>query len=337
LYARGADAAFGADMYQWGYQAGLQAVQFLKTGIIPKPELVKNRTKIIRKNFTYKATTESNNYFLEAIIYALTFSGLCIGLFMSMSVFNLPDITTDGSFTLGSAVTASLTILNFPLWIIFIAVLIAGGIAGITTALIHTKLKVNALLSGIITMTALYSINLLVMQKSNIPLVNHHSIFTIIPNHFLLLIVIALLIILKIVWLLKTDLGIAMRATGANELMVKAQGVQSDRMKILGLGIANALIAFSGFLVTQYQGFADINMGIGIVIFGLGSVMIGNTIFDLLKFEDLFLKLVCIVVGAIIFRLILALALTLGVDPTMLKLITAVIVLVIVAIPSIRI
>jgi ABC-type uncharacterized transport system permease subunit/ABC-type uncharacterized transport system substrate-binding protein len=339
LYARGADAAFGADMYQWGFQAGIQAASFLKSNVIPAPELVTVRKKLIRKTHetaTEKVETVTHHYLFDAIIFALTFCGLCIGLYISMNVFNLPDITTDGSFTLGAAVTAVLMMQHISMPIIILCVLFAGAIAGMCTAFIHTQLKVNALLAGIITMTALYSVNLLIMGKSNLPLINLNSLFEIGVHPLLLTTFISLLIIFIIDRLLHTDFGIAMRATGANESMVRAQGVNSNKMKIVGLALANSLTAFSGFMVTQYQGFADINMGIGIVIFGLGSVMIGNTIYELLKLNNLFFRLIFILLGAVLFRIVLALALSFGADPSMLKLITAAMVLLIVALPRLK-
>lgn len=338
LFARGADAAFGADIYQWGFQAGLQAATYLSTKILPLPEIVQSRKKLIRnsisvkRSFTYNAT----NYYLTALLLALTFSGLCLGLFISINVFNLPDITTDGSFTLGAAITSTMLYNNYNIWITLLFVLVSGALAGITTGLIHTKLKVNALLSGIITMTALYSINLLIMGRSNIPLINTLNIFSYFNNQLIILLIMSICLVLLLNWLLKTDFGIAMRATGNSENMVKALGINPNKMKIIGLAIANSLTAFSGFLITQYQGFADINMGIGIVIFGLGSVMISNALLDLLNQKKIIFRLFGVIIGAIIFRVILALALNIGLDPVLLKLVTAFIVLMVVSIPAFK-
>ena len=338
LYARGADAAFGADMYQWGFQAGLQAVDYLKTNILPKPALVTVRKKLIKKDIVFNSKKEDNtsNYFISAIVFALAFSGLCLGLYISINVFNLPDITTDGSYTLGAAITSVMLMNQQSILATFIAVIIGGALAGISTALIHTKLKVNSLLAGIITMTALYSINLLIMQRSNIPLIDIETIFSLVKNEFMVLLFITILLVLILNWLLKTNFGIAMRATGNSEQMVRALGVNTNRMKVVGLALANALTALSGFLVTQYQGFADINMGIGIVIFGLGSVMISNAILDLMSQHKILIRLFGVVVGAIVFRLILAFALSIGLDPILLKLTTAIVVLIVVSLPALK-
>lgn len=215
--------------------------------------------------------------------------------------------------------------------------------AGILTGIIHTRLKVNALLSGILVMTALYSINLLIMGKSNIPLVSVSSIFTPIQTfvsveiyQLLILLLVVTLVCIGLLWLLKTDFGIAMRASGNNEIMVQAQGINASRMKIIGLGISNSLVALSGFLVAQLQGFADINMGIGIVILGLGAVMIGETIVQLFGKKSIFSSILAVVAGSIVFRLILAFTLSLGVNPNLLKLITSLIVLLFVAAPAFR-
>src|ERR1700744_6583483 len=210
-------------------------------------------------------------FYLGTLIMGLCFSAIALGIYISMKIFNIPDITTDGSYTLGGVVTAVLLTHHLPAYIILPIVVVAGGIAGSLTGIIHTKLKINPLLAGILVMTALYSINLLILGRSNIPIGNYPNLFTIInistnPNHnsFWILIVFVAVITLIIGYLLKTDFGIAMRATGNSESMIRALGVNTDAMKIIGLAIANALTAVSGYLITQFQGFADINMGLGI-------------------------------------------------------------------------
>ena len=211
------------------------------------------------------------------------------------------------------------------------------------TGLIHSRLKVNALLSGILVMTALYSINLAIMGRSNIPLVNVPSIFSDFTwirddlNRQLFLVGIIILILwVKISWLLKTDFGLAMRATGNNEIMIRAFGVNTRNMKTIGLALANGLTALSGFLITQIQGFADINMGIGIVILGLGSVMIGEIIMKALKVTSITKHLLGVILGSILFRMILAFALSIGIDALYLKLVVAVFVLLVVSIPNLK-
>lgn len=282
------------------------------------------------------------DFFLTALLQGLCFSGIALGIYISMKIFNIPDITTDGSYTLGGAVTAIMLTGHLPSYLILPAVILAGAIAGALTGLIHTKLKINALLAGILVMTALYSINLTIMGRSDLPLVNTPTIFNLVnivadpnQNSFWILLVFVVLITLLIGYLLKTDFGIAMRATGNSESMIKALGVNTDRMKIIGLALANALTAVSGYLITQFQGFADINMGIGIVIAGLGSVIIGETLIGWLSITSIWLSLAVVILGAVLFQLVLALTLSLGVDANLLKLVTAVFVLLIVSLPKI--
>jgi putative ABC transport system permease protein len=280
------------------------------------------------------------DFYLTALLQGLCFSAIALGIYISMKIFNIPDITTDGSYTLGGVVTAKLLTHGQPVYLILPAVIAAGALAGALTGLIHTKLKINALLAGILVMTALYSINLTLLGRSNIPLINTSSIFTLInfssdPNHntFWILLVFVTTVTLIIGYLLKTDFGIAMRATGNSESMIRALGVNTDRMKIIGLALANALTALSGFLITQFQGFADINMGIGIVIVGLGSVIIAETLINWFKITSVWFSLMLVLSGAIIFQLVLATTLSIGVDANLLKLVTAVFVLLIVSLP----
>ena len=282
------------------------------------------------------------NFYLTAILLGLGFSSLAMGIYISMRIFNIPDITTDGSFTLGGAVTAAMLFSNQPLFLALPCAFLAGAVAGALTAIIHTRLKVNALLSGILVMTALYSINLSIMGRSNIPLIGTASVFnqfgglSILQSQLIVLIIFSAIIFIALSWLLKTDFGLAMRATGNNETMIRALGVNTQRMKIIGLALANGLTALSGFLITQLQGFADIGMGIGIVILGLGSVMIGEILMRFFKVKSIAKHLLVVIGGTIIFRLILAFALSIGIDALYLKLVVAVFVLVVVSIPNLK-
>jgi putative ABC transport system permease protein len=280
------------------------------------------------------------DFYLTALLQGLCFSAIALGIYISMKIFNIPDITTDGSYTLGGVVTAILLTHNQPTYIILPAVIVAGGVAGAITGIIHTKLKINALLAGILVMTALYSVNLSLMGRSNLPLINVSSLFTLInisdnPNHntFWILSIFVVAITLLIGYLLKTDFGVAMRATGNSESMIRALGVNTDRMKITGLALANALTALSGYLISQFQGFTDISMGIGIVIVGLGSVIIAETLINWLRITSVWLSLVLVLAGAVIFQFVLAVTLDIGVNPNMLKIVTAVFVLLIVSLP----
>lgn len=280
------------------------------------------------------------DFYLAAVIQALCFGPLVMGLFLSMKVFNIPDITTDGSYTLGAVLTAVALSGGHSLGYSLALSMLGGAAAGCCTALIHTRLRIHALLAGILVMTALYSVNLVLLGRSNMPLLGYPDLFTwfsVFASEdynaliILLLIVGALLAVMS--YLLHSDFGIAMRATGDSELMIRAQGVNTQRMKVYGLAVANALVAASGSLMAQFQGFADINMGIGIVISGLGAVIIGDTLIQTLKVRSVAVSLGCVVVGVLIFQSLLAVALGAGVDANLLKLTTALLVLAIVALP----
>jgi putative ABC transport system permease protein len=280
------------------------------------------------------------DFYLTALLQGLCFAGIALGIYISMKIFNIPDITTDGSYTLGGMVTAVMLTHQQHLYITALAVIIAGGLAGAATGIIHTKLKINALLSGILVMTALYSVNLVVAGRSNIPLIGTASLYSALNligdanlNSLLILLAVVAILVLLVGYLLKTDFGIAMRATGNSETMIRALGVNTDRMKIIGLALANALTALSGFLITQLQGYADISMGIGIVIIGLGSVIIAESLINWLRITSVWMSLVLVLLGAVIFQIVLALTLAIGVDANLLKAVTAIFVLLIVSLP----
>jgi putative ABC transport system permease protein len=280
------------------------------------------------------------DFYFSSLILGLCLSLMALGIFISMKIFRIPDITTDGSYTLGAVVTALLLTRDIPVTAAIPIVLLAGAAAGAITGLIHTRLRIDALLSGILVMTALYSVNLSLLGRSNLPLLNVEHVFNQIQGGITTELTISLIfsmIALGIIgYMLRTDFGIAMRATGDSTTMSRAAGVNVDRMKIIGLAIANALTALSGFLVCQYQSFTDINMGIGIVIIGLGSVLIGDAIISWFRISNLWLQLLLVVAGSITFQLVLAFVLSIGVDPNLLKLATAVFVLLIVALPAIK-
>lgn len=369
LVKRGSIAAYGADIYQWGYQAGKQAAQYLENPAkgLPQLEKVKVYQKIynpqeaqnlqvtfddsftaINQNSVPTSPKETHddgrytNFYLAALMLGLGFAALGMGIYISMRIFNIPDITTDGSYTLGGSITAILLSQNLPLPLIVLATLAGGILAGVCTGIIHAKLKVNALLSGILVMTGLYSINLMIMGKSNIPLIDKANLLDLLGpqlgsflSELSILLLITFLLWLLLSYLLRTDFGLAMRATGNSESMIRANGVDTDWMKIMGLGISNAFVALSGFLIVQYQGFADINMGIGIVIIGLGSVMIGETLSNWLGFQKIQYRILGVIVGTLLFRLILAFSLSIGIHPNSLRLVTALLVLIVVAFPNI--
>jgi len=281
-------------------------------------------------------------FYLTALQMALCLGPMAMGIFITMKVFNIPDITTDGSYTLGATVTAILLTASTPVWVALPISMLAGALAGTCTGLIHTKLGIDALLSGILVMTALYSVNLMILGRSNIPLIDIDSIFSKLSlstneqyNQLLTALVFVVVLLVFIVYLLRTDFGIAMRATGNNPIMSKAMGVNNDKIKIMGLAMSNGLTATSGFLVSQYQGFTDINMGIGIVITGLGSVLIADAIKNWTGIRKIGRQIALVVIGCIVFQSVLAFTLSIGIDPNLLKMVTALFVLIIVALPKI--
>lgn len=283
------------------------------------------------------------DFYLTALLQGLCLSVMALGIYLTLKIFNIPDITTDGSYTLGASIGAVFLTADMSLSLSFLTVLLAGAVAGVCTGLIHTKLKIDPLLSGILVMTGLYSVNLTIMGRSNIPfmgvetLFNKFGVFQNLNLNTLLALVVLLVLFIAIVnYVLKSDYGISMRATGNNENMVKAYGVNTDKVKIVGLAFANALTACGGFLMAQFQGFADINMGIGIVIIGLGSVVIASTIINWLRIRSIVRSLIAVCLGAVVFQLVLAFTLIMGIDPTLLKLATALFVLVFVSLPHVQ-
>ncbi len=283
------------------------------------------------------------NFYLESIILGLALSSLSLGIFISMKIFKIPDITTDGSYTLGAVITTLGLLKGWPIGLVLLFTFLISSLAGACTGFISTYLKVNPLLAGILMMTSLYSINLTLLGRSNTPLVNVKTLFSVFHHgdentysEFIILGIVVIFIGLILAFLLKSDFGIAMRATGDSESMVRSMGVNTSRMKILGLALANGLIGISGSLVAQYQGFVDVNMGVGVVITGLGSVVLGDAILSIFSLQSIPLKLIGVILGAVIFQLVLALSISLGIDPNLLKLTTAVLVLFVVSLPLLK-
>lgn len=293
---------------------------------------------------------------IGSLTIGLILSLLAFGSLISFKIFSFPDITADGSITLGAAVAATLIVNGYSPVFATIISFLAGFLAGTITGILHTKFKINGLLSGILVMTALYSINLHIMGRSNIPLLNQTTLFTIAQESIinllnlkeniffigwkisnkdistiLFIFTIVVLFILLLFWFFKTNLGTSMRATGNNPQMIRALGVNTKIMLTLGIGLSNAMIALSGSLLAQYQGFADVQMGIGIIVIGLASVIIGNA---LVNSNDLFLLIAGTVVGAVLFRLLVAIALRWGMNPNDLKLVTAVFVFIALILPD---
>lgn len=250
---------------------------------------------------------------ISAISQGLLWSILAIGIHITYRILNISDLTSEGSFTLGAAIFASLLMMDISPIIALIMALISGSLAGLVTGILTTKLHIPSLLSGILSMTGLYSINLRIMGKANIPLNQKATLLTVIKNllgfakdrdaAIILGLIVALVIIIILVWFFNTEFGYAIIATGSNEKMIRANGINSDFTKIAGLMIANALIALSGALVCQYNGYADVGQGIGAIVIGLASVIIGEVIF---RNRSFLLSLIGIVSGSVIYRIIVA-------------------------------
>ncbi|NMB11660.1 MAG: ABC transporter permease, partial [Firmicutes bacterium] len=264
---------------------------------------------------------------IGTIEQGLVYGVMALGVYITFRVLDFADLTVDGSFPLGAAVVAKFIASGgSPLIGTFLA-MGAGVLAGLTTGLLNTKLKISGLLAGILTMTALYSVNLRVMGRANIPLLRKPTLVNWFGSKglapWVLFLVVVFLIKFMLDLFLKTEIGFALRATGDNEQMIRSCGVDTDSMKLLGLGLSNGLVALSGALVAQYQGFADVGMGIGTVVAGLASVIIGQA---LVRFSGLGWATMGVIAGSVVYRVAIFAALRMGLAPTDLKLITAVLV-----------
>ena len=264
---------------------------------------------------------------LQATIeQSLIFAIMVLGVYISFRILNFPDMTVDGTFPLGAAISAKLLTLGVNPYLTLLVALISGAAAGAITGLIHVKLKVKDLLAGILVMTALYSVNLRVMGKSNIPLFEEDNIFN--TEYSMMITIVVLILISKFLldYLLKTKFGFALKALGDNENLIVSLGLNEEKYKIYGLMIANAFVAFSGAVLAQYQGFADVGMGTGIIVIGLASIIIGDTLFG--KRRRL-AGTTIVIIGSILYRGVIAVTLSMGMDASDLKLITSIIVIVI--------
>lgn len=268
--------------------------------------------------------------YLNAINSGLCYALLALGIYTGMRVLQLPDLTTDGTFTLGGAIVAAGLVhqLN-PVMLLLVSVS-AGALAGAITGFIHTRLKIHIMLSGIIVMTALYSINLLIMGRSNLPLA--YSPFDFTQHIWLWLTAFILLVVAKHYLILTSDFGILLRGVGSNEDMLMANAVNTPFLKIIGLAIANMFTAASGAMICMLQQFADINMGTGIVVMGLAAVMIGEAVHSFFRKQHLFFRLMCKVAGMLVLRLLFAFILTLELNTDLLRLMQALTILLVVLI-----
>lgn len=280
---------------------------------------------------------------INSLQQGLIFAFMALGILLTFRLLGFPDLTVEGTFPLGAAVTARVIVEGVdPLLAVLLGAL-AGGMAGAVTGLMHTRLKVNNILAGILTASAIYTVMLRTMGRPNTPLLAHENVFGQVLGWFglleknstiiLVLIVLIVLVRLLLGWFLRTDLGLAVRATGSNERMIRALGVNTDNAKLLALIIANFLVGLSGALACQSQGFADVGMGIGVLVAAIASVIVGETIFGVHKLGRL---LTGVIIGSIVYRGLLALCLRFGLPAEDFRLMTAILVLLVLTIPNLE-
>lgn len=275
-----------------------------------------------------------------AIEIGLLYAIMALGVYLTYRVLDFPDLTVDGSFTTGAATCAILLVHGVPIWVAMIAGMAAGMLAGAVTGLLHVWGNINPLLAGILTQIALYSINLRIMgNKANVPLLRTDTLFSWFRSEKLLatwlsvLAFAAFVLIAGVIvyWFLGTSFGVSIRATGDNELMARSQGINTGVTKIVGLMISNGMVALCGTLVAQYQGFSDISMGIGLIVAGLASVIVGQAIFGM---TAVWQAVLAAALGSVIYRGVIQIALNNGANPNDMKLISAVLVILALVLPQ---
>ncbi len=284
-------------------------------------------------------------HLLSVSLYeGLAYGFVAMGVYLTFRVLGFPDLTVDGSFPLGGAVAAVLIVNGVNPWLATLAALVAGLIAGMATSLLNTKLRISALLSGILMMVALYSINLIIMGRANTPLLREITVFehaamflgieTGITLSIIFLAILSVITLAFLNWFLRTDIGLALRATGDNEQMVRGLGTNTDMTTILGVSLSNGLVALAGALIAQNQGVADVGMGIGMIVMGLASVIIGEGIF---RPRGISFILLAVFGGTFVYRLFLSIALRYNwVAPSNLKLLTALLVIIALTVPYLQ-
>ena len=262
---------------------------------------------------------------------------MAVGVYLTFKVLDLADLTVDGSFGTGGAVLVVCTIAGMNIWLAMLLAFLAGCIAGLVTGILHTKFGIPAILAGILTQLALYSVNLRIMSgRANVALdIDEYGILVslrYIPKSILVGGAFALVIIGLLYWFFGTELGAGVRATGCNEAMARANGINTGFNKVLGLVLSNGIVALSGGLLAQYQGFADINMGRGAIVIGLAAVIIGDVIFGKL-FKNFALRLLAAVLGGVIYYIVIQLVLQMGLNANDLKLFSALVVALFLGVP----
>ena len=273
----------------------------------------------------------------QGLLWAL----MALGVFLTFRILDFADLTVEGTFPLGGAVAAAVIAGGGSIVTAFVLAAMAGAIAGIVTGLLNTKLKIPGLLASILTMIGLYSVNLRIMGKANLSMLGLDTVFSLTRDlgltnaqaTFVVGLAATLLVAGFMYWFFGTEIGTAVRATGCNPQMIRAQGVDTDIMVILGLLISNALIGLAGALVAQSNGFADVGMGVGTIVIGLASVIIGEVLFGTRSF---FNCLVSVTLGSIVYRLVIAIVLQLGMPPNDLKLFTSILVAIALSLPLLQ-
>lgn len=270
---------------------------------------------------------------LKAIELGLIFSILSLGVYISFRVLNVPDLTVDGSFATGCAVCAVMTIAGHPYLGLLLA-FVAGGLCGMVTAFLQTKMHMQPLLAGILTMVGLYSINLRIMSGApNISLFSTNTLFTLIDSELLILLIFSLVIGFVLFGFFKTNLGLMLRATGDNEVMVSSSSINVDRMKFIGMALSNGIVALSGALLAQYQNFADITSGTGMMVLGLAGIIIGEAV---LRKRTIGFGIASAIIGACIYRLLYQFALQFGIPATDMNLMSAILVAITISLPYLK-
>lgn len=277
-----------------------------------------------------------------AVSQGILWGIMALGIYLTYRILNVSDLTVDGSFALGGCTCAALITAGMNPYLAVVAAIAAGMAAGFVTGILHTKCEIPAILAGILTQIGLYSINLRIMGRSNTPLLKVPTIFkglveaTGLSQNWVSLIVgliFTMVLIIFLYWFFGTEIGSAIRATGNNENMVRSLGMNTNTHKVMGLAISNGLVALSGALVTQSQGYADVKQGTGAIVIGLASIIIGEVIFG--RKTSFGTKLISVVVGSIIYRIIVAVVLQLGLNTDDLKLLTALLVAAALTVPVI--
>lgn len=280
-----------------------------------------------------------------AVAQGLIWGIMAIGVYITYKILDVADLSVDGTMCTGGAVCIMMLIAGKPMWMALLMATCAGILAGLATGIFHTIMGIPVILAGILTQLGLYSVNLKIMGKANVPINNQKYNLLVsllyvrgVPfyKNTIFVVAIALIVIIGVLyWFFGTELGCSLRATGCNQSMSRAQGINTDINKILGLMISNGIVAFSSGLLAQYQGFADINMGRGAIVIGLAAVIIGGAVFDRI-FHNFALNLLSVALGGVIYYIVLQVVITMGFDTDLLKLLSALVVAVFLAVPYLK-